>query len=339
MRLGVVWEPCQNAYYRAMDPMKAMVRRGHQVLWPSGQGAVPHPAVDQCDVVHVYWRADDVTQRLVAKLVAAGVAVTFDNDDDFTATPKESPEYKDFGGLKGQRYFAASARIAQAAAVCTTTCDLLAEKYRGAGARRVEVIPNQLGLDVARPTPGHAGVVVGWVAALEHRADVARIKIVDALERILADHPEVRVECIGINLGLSQRYRHDPGVEFLDLPRRIGAWDVGIAPLADIPLNRARSDIKLKEYAASGVPWLASPIGPYAGLGEDQGGRLVPDDGWFEALDRLVASRRDRKRLGRKGRKWAKGQTIEATAGRWEAVFAEAAASRGSGAAAATASR
>ncbi|MCX6521415.1 MAG: hypothetical protein NTZ21_12190, partial [Actinobacteria bacterium] len=29
-------------------------------------------------------------------------------------------------------------------------------------------------------------------------------------------------------------------------------------------------------HAAAGTPWLASPIGPYAGMGEAQGGRLVP---------------------------------------------------------------
>jgi hypothetical protein len=32
MRLGVVWESNSNAHYRAMDPMKAMERRGHDVV-------------------------------------------------------------------------------------------------------------------------------------------------------------------------------------------------------------------------------------------------------------------------------------------------------------------
>src|SRR5207302_1085104 len=86
-----------------------------------------------------------------------------------------------------------------------------------------------------------------------------------------------------------QRYRHDPYLPFAELPRRLSRWDIGIAPLADIPFNLARSDIKLKEYAASELPWLASPVGPYAGHGEAQGGRLVPDDGWFEALNQEAA--------------------------------------------------
>ena len=62
--------------------------------------------------------------------------------------------------------------------------------------------------------------------------------------------------------------------------------------------------MKLKEYAAAGVPWLASPIGPYAGLGEQQGGRLVADDRWYEELVRLIEKPRERRKLAKRGAKW-----------------------------------
>jgi hypothetical protein len=60
-------------------------------------------------------------------------------------------------------------------------------------------------------------------------------------------------------------------------------------------------------------------------LGEQQGGRLVPDGGWFEALDRIVSRPRERRRLSRKAQRWAKRQTIDAIADRWEEVFVQAA--------------
>ncbi len=324
MRLGVAWMDCQNAYYRAVDPMRAMERRGHEVSWPSDRrGYADVRELDGCDVVHVYRRISqpDVLEHLKQR----GIPITYDNDDDSSATPKQSPEYRNRRGLQGASRFAAQIKVARTASVCTTTSEVLADKYRAAGVERVEVIGNYLNPDTERPANRHAGIVIGWIAALEHRADAAHIRLAEALEAVLAKHPEVRVECIGVNLGLSQRYRHDEFVDFKLLPRRIAGFDVGIAPLTDIPFNRSRSDIKVKEYAASGVPWVASPVGPYAGLGEDQGGILAPDDGWFEALDRLVSSRKERKRLARKARKWAKGQTIDAVAERWERVFAEAA--------------
>jgi glycosyltransferase involved in cell wall biosynthesis len=331
VRLGAVWLPNNNAHYRAIDPLKAMARRGHEVVWPANPEANPDVrSLARCDVVHVYRRADDEIRPLLAALVRDGTPITYDNDDDFTSTPKQSPAYKKLGGLRGQRYFTATVKVARSAAVCTTTSEPLADKYRRAGVERVEVIANSLAPDVKRPSNRHDGIVIGWIAALEHRADADRIGIADALRRLMEKHDDVRVECIGVDLGLRERYRHDASVPFLELPRRTGSFDIALAPLADIPWNWARSDIKVKEYAASAVPWLASPIGPYQGLGEEQGGRLVPDDGWFDALDRLITRRRERRRLARNAKKWAKRQTIEAVADRWEGVFAEAAGGTGS---------
>ncbi|HVE68928.1 MAG TPA: hypothetical protein VNB64_10145 [Solirubrobacteraceae bacterium] len=325
MRLGVLFEPNSAAFYRALEPMSAMERRGHEVLWADEEGRMPAGRLATCDVVHVYRCADDPTRRLLGELSRAGIAVTYDNDDDFTGVPRESPDYPKVGGAKGRRIHAMTVEAARLARVFTTTTGVLADKYRASGVERVEVIPNHVMHGVERPRSRHDGLVIGWVGGIDHRADTARIPIADVLRRIVERHPDVRVECIGVDLALGAAYRHDAFVPFLDLPARIGGFDVGIAPLADLPGNRTRSDIKVKEYAASGVPWLASPVGPYAALGEEQGGRLVGDDGWFDALERIVTSRRDRRRLARKGRSWAKRQTTEAVAGRWEQVFREAA--------------
>lgn len=42
--------------------------------------------------------------------------------------------------------------------------------------------------------------------------------------------------------------------------------DIGIAPLNDTPFNHAKSDIKLLEYSASGIPWVASDLSSYSAL-------------------------------------------------------------------------
>jgi glycosyltransferase involved in cell wall biosynthesis len=329
MRLGVVWEPNSAAHYRAIEPMKAMERRGHDVVWPpDADGRADVRRLIGCDLVHVYRRAAPDTQRALDQLTRGRTATTYDNDDDFTAVPEESPDYPKVGGARGRRIHGMTVKVAKLARSFTTTNELLAETYRRDGVERVEVIPNMLASGVARPSRRHDGIVVGWVGGLDHAADTARIGIADALRRLVAERDGVRVECIGIDLRLPDRYRHDAFVPFRELPDRIGGFDIGIAPLADLPGNRVRSDIKVKEYSASGVPWLASPVGPYAKLGEAEGGRLVPDDGWFQALDGLVTHARDRRRLGRKAKRWAKSQTIEAVADRWERVFVGAAGER-----------
>jgi glycosyltransferase involved in cell wall biosynthesis len=77
-------------------------------------------------------------------------------------------------------------------------------------------------------------------------------------------------------------------------------WDIAIAPLADTPFNRCKSAIKALDYAALGLPVLASDRAVYRGtLADGPGGRLVPDteNAWFVALARLVRDARFRHRL------------------------------------------
>ena len=312
MRLGVAWDEGQNAQYRAFQPMRAMVRRGHEVVWPPDEKGAAHlPRLLDCDVVHVFRRSDPFTQRVLAELMRRGIPFSYDIDDDFD----------DRRTLAKQQRYRAMTRIARAAHTFTTTNEVLAGKYRAAGVPRVKVIGNYLVPDIIRPRMPHEGVVIGWIAGTEHRVDAKRLDIAGALRRVLAAHPHVRVECIGVDLHLPERYRYDEHVDFEEVPDRIGGWDVGIAPLVDTALNRARSDIKVKEYAASRTTWLASPIGPYTGLGPNQGGLLTPDDGWFKTLDRVVRDPGLRERLGENGGRWARTQTMDAVADEWESTF------------------
>src|SRR4029077_15407965 len=116
--------------------------------------------------------------------------------------------------------------------------------------------------------------------------DFEQLQLRETLERLLTRHQHLEVISIGLGLGLrSRRYRHFPITLYGELPDLLVHFDIGIAPIADVRFTRSRSTIKVKEYAAMGVPWLASPIGPYVGLGEEQGGRLVADDRWYEELE------------------------------------------------------
>lgn len=53
-------------------------------------------------------------------------------------------------------------------------------------------------------------------------------------------------------------------IEWLDeisVYQRIAQFDIGISPLLETEMNRAKSAFKLKQYLSSGVPVLASPVG------------------------------------------------------------------------------
>jgi glycosyltransferase involved in cell wall biosynthesis len=313
-----------GAYYRAIGPLQQLERKGHQVVWPPEEsGAVEPGRLADCDLVHVYRSSDPDTRRVLGELSRAGTAISWDNDYDPTNVPKESPNYPGIGGVEGQRFFAQQLKVARLADTVSSPSEHLSERFRRAGLARVETVRNHLFAASVRDPQPHNGIVIGWVAGPEHRADVARIPIVDALRRILADYPTVRVECVGIDLALDEQYRHDPELPFEELPARISRFDFGIAPLADIPLNHSRSDIKLKEYGAAGVPWLASPVGPYADLGVQQGGRLVPDGEWYEALRWMIVKQEHRAQLAENAANWARQKTLARAASQWEQIFSD----------------
>jgi hypothetical protein len=323
MKLGFICPPINNAYYRAIIPMRALESRGHTVVWPVKLDEdAPTRELLTCDLVHCYRRGD--RPEHLRQLSNRGVAITFDNDDDFALA-----EVSDGGsGLAGSRYNRKIARrLLHAAELCdlvTTPSEALADSYRRAGIEHVAVIQNYLdrGTFGFGSTSRHAGIVVGWIAAREHRLDLERVPLLDALRRLLDAHDDLRVLTVGVRLPLrSDRYEYIERVEYPDLLKVIARIDIGVAPLADTAFNRSRSNVKLKEYGAGGATWLASPVGPYRGLGENQGGSLVADDDWFAAIDALLRSRRACKRLAKRALKWARRDTIDAHVEQWEDAF------------------
>jgi glycosyltransferase involved in cell wall biosynthesis len=322
VRIGAAFEPTAAAYYRGVYPLEAMTRRGHEVVWPvldSGEAKLGE--FDSCDVIYVFRRSEEPLRRALAALAQRGVAIVWDSDDDLSSVPKLAPNYKRNGGLNGRRRFAETVRMARLATVMTTTSETIRARYEEAGVARIEVIENHLPRRTRRRRERHDGLIVGWIAGMEHQEDAVRLDLREILTRIQARHADVLVETVGVDLKLGDRYVRHAAVHFDRLPFHMARYDIGLAPLVDIPFNAARSNIKVKEYAASGVPWLASPRAPYRALGEDQGGLLVDDEDWERALEELVRDRRLRRKLAKSGARWARSQTIDAAAARWEYVF------------------
>jgi glycosyltransferase involved in cell wall biosynthesis len=324
--VGITPEPMANSEYRVRFPLEALARRGHSVevlQWDFYRGGSPPSlsALRQADVVHIWRLYDQPVRRLVSALRSDGVAIVWDNDDDLLRRP--APKGARVARDQTSDELAAMMKKAD---VVTTTCDELARRFRRVSGADVCVIGNYVEAGfVCPPRASGEELVIGWVAGGEHKADLKQLRLRNALDRVLQRHPRARVVSIGLPLGLrSDRYHAHQSVALADLPSTIAAFDIGIAPLVDISFNRVRSDVKLKEYAAAGVPWLASPIGPYRNLGEEQGGRLVQNPFWEQSLDELISDNLARERLRERAVAWGRAQTIDDHAHLWESAFENA---------------
>lgn len=326
MRITSISDPTLvNCNYRTYQPLMALRRLGHEFFVNRlGERTYDMRTLMSSDVVHIHRYHGSDVQQLVEHLRAHGKAIVWDNDDDITALPRSNPLYQRFGGVRLVRVRADVRQMCRLADVVTTPSEVLAERFRQLGADDVRVLENCVAdhyLDV-KPAK-HDGITIGWLAGVEHQVDHQQLRLEQVLARLLDTHPDVRVTSIGLGLGLdSERYRRIGLLRWLtELAPAIAEFDIGIAPLVDDPFNQARSDIKLKEYGSVSVPWLASPVGPYRGLGEREGGQLVGDRDWYGALDALVRHPRRRRKLGKRGRGWAADNTISKQARRWMAVL------------------
>ncbi len=244
-------------------------------------------------ITHRHAIPDLVTATaLVAHCRATGMKLVYDIDDDLARVP---PAHPDAGLLRPK---AATVRrlLADADAVWVSTPVLASLRADAV------VIPNGLDerlwlsdgarLPARRPGP----VRILFMGTTTHDDDFALVR--PALERLHAVFgPRIRFDMIGVtaaddlprwvNRALPDGVAGQSYPGFVNWITRMPAWDIGIAPLTDTGFNRAKSAIKVLDYAALGLAVLASDTAAYRGA---SAARLVPNTeaDWTDALQHLI---------------------------------------------------
>jgi glycosyltransferase involved in cell wall biosynthesis len=126
-------------------------------------------------------------------------------------------------------------------------------------------------------------------------------------------------------LGIDKKiFTHEPMQPILDYPKLFRKIDIGIVPLNDLEFNHAKSFVKGLEYAAAGVPFVASPLPAYIELAKDGVGRIAHnDDEWMAHFDELM-NPKVRKEEREKNLEIIKEKhSVEARASEWDRVLKE----------------
>lgn len=171
--------------------------------------------------------------------------------------------------------------------------------------------------------------VLGWTGSIKYRNnDLEQMRewLPDFLEEhdLMIHHaghsPDSPTfqDVTGVN---ADRVRTSPAVPITDYATSF-QFDIGLVPLNDIPFNHAKSNIKGLEYAANGIPFVASDLPEYRLLHEDGVGAIArtPED-WVNALTTLLPLAYRQKTAARQyqivGERWS----IDARAQEWQEVF------------------
>ncbi|CAO5150815.1 conserved hypothetical protein [Frankia sp. AiPs1] len=310
-------------YYRISQPMAALRALGHET----------HTST----VLTAEWADADVIvgQRVCnpgpsttwQRLAADGRRLVFEVDDDLTRIePGYNPAgHRTFGQPEARRRIRANMA---AAAMATVTTEPLARAIREHAAD-VRVIPNMIPaalLDHARPR--RERLTVGWAGGGVGVHELGIREIAAPLRQFLARTPEADVHLMGSDYRPelrvpTARLRYTPWIESVPGYHRSVDFDVGLAPLRPHLFNQSKSDIRILELAALGIPVIASGYGPYAeAVQHGVTGYLCrqPHE-WVRALTTLAHDQDLRAEMGAAARTWAASRTIEDNIHIWEEVL------------------
>lgn len=194
-------------------------------------------------------------------------------------------------------------QVARVSHMVTVSTEPLAETMRRFN-RNVVVLPNHVDdrlFDTERPRRDR--VTVGWAGGDSHHIDW--LHAAPAIRRFITRNPAVDLHTIGANYQIAARIpkaqsRHTGwSSDIFDYYRSID-FDIGIAPLAPIEFNRSKSHIKALEYAALGIPVVASDREPYRDIVEDgvTGFLIRHEHEWERRLRDLVNDEAMRTEMG-----------------------------------------
>jgi glycosyltransferase involved in cell wall biosynthesis len=193
----------------------------------------------------------------------------------------------------------------------------------------VRVIPNRIPAWVLDwPRPRRDKVTVGWMGSSTHHMDWK--EGAGYVGQFMRRNPEVQFHIIGGGYGSWFKLPEDQVVETPWIDTVEGCWetidfDIGLAPLRPHLFNRSKSALKFLEYAALGIPTIASDVGPYSDhIRHGSTGFLVKrDHEWGVYLRQLVNDKAMRVEIGENAKAWARTQILENNLGLWKAALCE----------------
>jgi glycosyltransferase involved in cell wall biosynthesis len=156
-------------------------------------------------------------------------------------------------------------------------------------------------------------IIIGWMGSASHMLDIEPMAL--ALSQIMEKYHNVYFKFngqIGFYEHICKKFKFPfercifvPLQEFDKYVESMKEYDIGTGPLINDVFNRCKSDIKLQEYSALSIPYIASNVGPYKEhYDRYKDGIVVENDiyEWYNKLEYLIINENERQNMGMKAR-------------------------------------
>lgn len=322
-------------FYRLRVPFGELQHHGHQTEVDT---TMPDWALEEADVIvgqRVCQQGATARWRRLANGVYGGAnrpMLVFEVDDDLWDIDPANVPARSFFNLSGPEIMANLTECARLADVCTVSTEPLADVVRKVNPN-VVVVPNQLPVSAFRPEPFNRSnaLRIGWGGGASHQLDVEEMTY--GLRTHFRRHREHRFVNMGTLFRSVAAAVDDRQLDSLPWTNdmhehysRVAQLDIGLAPLRPSVFNRSKSEIKFLEYAAAGIPTIASDVGPYSRAFLDtlgQAGVLMARDGasWGRTLAWLTNDPDRRRELGEQAYDYALSRSARNHWQNWYKVY------------------
>ena len=183
----------------------------------------------------------------------------------------------------------------------------LAERARSAGAKRIEIIPTVIDLEryPIKQTTDDEQFIVGWIGT-KTTFEKHLLPCKNWIKALQNQEPNIRFHIVGItqdmDLGKNVKYiRWTEETEVAEILK----MDIGLMPLQDSKWEKGKCAYKLIQYAACGIPGIASDVGMNreVTVPGETGILASVDEEWIQAIKTLKSNTELRQQMGRNARK------------------------------------
>lgn len=333
--LGLAADNGGCGFYRLRAPAEALQNIGVDVTiqdgidasalkYPSGETVVEELRTD-ADLIVIQRPLDQSMFAVLQQAHRQGIAVIIELDDDFSTVHRFNAAHDSIEGgeFSGNHWIEKACAIADHVTVSTPQLT----KYARHG--RVSILRNNVPDSIfgfAPETRNFGSPRIGWTGSVQtHPDDLQQTK--GSVAGLLRTNG-LGFTVIGDGEYVATNLQFSPDTPvfatgWVPIEHYYGAlanhMDIGIVPLEMSPFNEAKSALKGMEYAALGIPFVASPTREYLRMEAYGIGKIAKTPGdWRKHLQRMLDRTSETERIANEARDRIKAEhTYSVNAPQW----------------------